>query len=220
MKAKEGNQNQIETKEYTMNKVNNMENKMNNGSKMMGGVMTMMVAGLGMVGVLMTGQDAQGATATITSSSFSLGYGMTATGGFWDTTETAGANTATTIGDFTFSPTVTGNVDTANGPIFPGRVLTHGAPCQTCPDEGHRVSDSGSFGLSLLGSWNGPTPGDAAQIPNYQITVEITSLRIWAHAWPNPPAGIDGLWFHESTASHTADSSTNFPPNLVASYVG
>lgn len=190
--SKQGNHNQIETKEYQMNKT----------SKRMGGVMTMIVAGLGMLGVLMTGQDARGATTNIISSSFSMGYGYNGGGGpnslpiSWNDLETAGANTSITNGVFTFVPTVTGTTDTSGGPQFPVRVLTSFAGA------GY-VGQNPTFLAGITGAYIGGTPLDAAPIPNYQLTLAITSIRIYGYDWGSTAADFS---FSETTSGHAATS--------------
>ena len=52
----------------------------------------------------------------LTSGTFSLGYGFTGSG--WDTSETSSANTATTLGDFTFFPNVSGSGGARRDALF------------------------------------------------------------------------------------------------------
>jgi len=139
--------------------------------------------------------------ATIVSSDFSFGYGYTPPGipnGSWTTDETSGNNTSTTQGNFTFTPSVSGAVFGSVGPIFTNRVLANGSV-------GY-MGASGSFNATISGTYTGPTPGDADPIPNFQLSLVITSIRIYG-------AGVTGqsntdLGWSETTPGHTSSSST------------
>ncbi len=154
--------------------------------------------------------------AVITSAPFSLGYGAFANvGGHWNTIETAGANTATTLGDFSFTPAPFGPLLSAAGVGFAGRVLGAG----TAVDAAHI---SAPFFVLLTASYNGAAPGDAAAIPDYRLMIEITSLSIYGGVHPSNTGGTDMAW-DELTAGHlqTSPSISLLPVGLhtsLASY--
>ena len=130
----------------------------------------------------------------IVSEEFSLGYGFTNSPQTWNTSETAGANTPTTIGDFTFTPVVSGGATSGTGPRFPNRVFTAGAA-------GYGSGSSSSFSVSVAASYAGSLP------PNAQTRVLIDEISVWAAA-----LGVDGsdpynIAFRETTSGHTAQSA-------------
>jgi hypothetical protein len=134
---------------------------------------------------------------TNTSANFSLGYGAQATSGSpWNTTETSGANTATTLGSFSFIPTLSGPPFSSSGPIFPSRVLGDG-------DYGvGRSGWSKDFLVSLTGSYNTALPVWAE---NVKLTLNITSISIYGVQYSG--FGTGTMQFQETTSGHTASSS-------------
>jgi hypothetical protein len=137
----------------------------------------------------------------ITSADFSFGFGAyNSTGNAWNTAETSTNNTPTTQGNFTFTPTVTGPVDTSTGPTFIGRVLGTGYAGAVCGWEGTTTP----WTATIVASWTGPTPLDAAPNPNYQLMLEITQISIYGLKWNNNPTQT--LKFHESTPGNVGDS--------------
>lgn len=143
--------------------------------------------------------------ATITSDTFSLGYGFSnsGSGGTWNTLETSGGNTPTMIGDFNFNPVVNGLELSSGGVYFPDRVLTDG---------GNGAFSAYQTSMTISGSWNGVTPVDAAPQPNYRLTLYVTSISIWAHNW----GGVVETWFEETTAGNGAISPKIYAPNSNA----
>lgn len=139
---------------------------------------------------------------TIRSADFSVGLGFTGpTPGSWNTTETAGQNTPTTQGDFSFVPTLGGPGFSSMGPIFANRVLASGSGDWS----GWNWGASGGSGPSIVGTYTGPLPSDAAAVPNYQLTLEITSISIWASSVYVGPFSV---WWSETTAGHAGTSPT------------
>jgi hypothetical protein len=169
---------------------------------------------LGILAVLLLFAGATHA-ATINSSPFSIGYGaqVNATP-TWNTVETSSANSPTTQGDFTFSPVLTGGIFSGNGPIVsvPGGVRT-----LATGGAGQNVGNSGTFGATINASWTGPTPGDAAATPNYQISLVIDSIRIYGTISTSFPTGND-LAFGETTVGHTGTSPAIILNTTTANY--
>ncbi len=159
----------------------------------------------------------QAATSTITSADFSFAYGSTekvVAGSTWTLNENPGS--VTTIGDFTFSPAPTGQVQSGTGPTFFGATLADGGG-----DDINRVgslsdpfgSATGGFLLPISASYNGSAPIDAAPIPNYRLMLEITNLSIYAARAGN--GGPTTLAWDEVTPSH-AQTSTSINLNLAS----
>lgn len=155
--------------------------------------------------------------AVITSSSFSLGFGFSRdSGSSWNTDETAGVNTPTTIGDFSFTPAPTGPRWSGSGATFVNRVLADG----TDGDVSAYIDDA-PFALPITASYNGAAPTDADGVPNYKLRVEISSISIYAGA--HPSSSLHEIAWDETTPGHAATSpalaltpSTNY--NEVAAY--
>jgi len=134
--------------------------------------------------------------ATISSSSFSLGYGFTSGG--WDTTETSGVNTATTIGDFSFLPAVTGGSFASRGPTFTNRALADG-DLDPPADRDHSASNL-TFTNTITGSWSGTIP------PNNTVSLRLNIDQISVYARGHSGFGSGGLAFPETTVGHLATS--------------
>ena len=147
---------------------------------------------LGAAAVLLSPR-APAATVTTVSDEFSLGYGFST---YWNTLEivSPGVNTPTMIGHFAFVPAVNSSNASLTGPTFPDRVLTDGSlnGCGAAVD----------FIVSIAGTYNGPTPWNAAPNPNYQLKVVIDSISVCA----TPTVENSTVWvnWQETTAGHTA----------------
>ena len=145
---------------------------------------------------------------TVTSADFSLGYGRTAAG--WGTTETAGSNTPTTDGSFSFTPTVTGIAWTSVGPKFLNRVLGDGE--NVGGQGGDYVGDSYDFLVSIAGSYDLALPPGAT---NPQLTLNITAISLWAI---KSDYGVLSPEYNETTPSHTSTSSMGVTLNDPADF--
>lgn len=134
----------------------------------------------GAMGMLVAG-PASGAV--ISSSSFSLAYGVTSdnSGPVWTTDETAAGNTPTVQGDFTFSPAPTGPSWDSVGPTFVGRTLASGGAGGYTGWIG--ATSTKAFSVPVTASYNGASPVDAAVTPNYRIILEITNISIYGGAY-------------------------------------
>lgn len=144
----------------------------------------------------------------ISSSEFSLGYGYTGIGGgTWNTSETGDENTATTIGGFTFLPTlVASDYVSWDGPLFTDRSLTGGSSSGRCAYSNDKTDPTKvGFGVSIAGSWAGDDPADAAPNPDYHIQLNITSLKIWGGGYDI--WGAKEFAFRETTVGHGATST-------------
>jgi len=147
---------------------------------------------------------------TLTSAPFIQAYGANTFGAVadpaWDQTETASINTATTIGDFSFTPTVSGTRGVQSGLIFFDGVLGNGTP------SGTDVSGtSTNFGLSITGSYNGIVPGGAT---NVTLTLYIPQLSIHGPRFDDFSTQTR-LYFNETTPGNTGSSTpTSFAPAI------
>lgn len=150
------------------------------------------------MGVVALGTAVSASAATISSGSFSIGYGITETTNTWDTTETAGVNVNVT-GDFSLALNVVGSLASNAGPLFIDRVLTSSG--------GSRSGYSPDFGVTATAAYTG-TPVDAAATPNYQITLNVTSIRIYANGYntSNPTDGTS-VYFTETTPGNAQSQS-------------
>jgi len=158
---------------------------------------------------------AQAATATLTSSNFSVGFGFTNASADppvpfgWNTSETAGQNTPTTQGDFTFVPTVTSANNSSGGCTFIDRVL------ESAASNGRSAIGDG-FAATVTGTYTGPEPADVLVpgSPNYQLSVNISAISIYNCAFN---ATGSNMGFSETTAGHTATQdpliTDPVPPN-------
>ncbi len=154
--------------------------------------------------------------ASITSAPFSFGYGYTPSAS-WNTTETAGFNTPTSLGNFTFTPTVTGGGFDSTGPVFTGRVLGNGGGDYIATS----IAYPGQAGVlaSIAAAYTGPLPLDAAPVPNYQIQLNISQVSIYGANYTG--FGASTLAFTELTPGHTSNSPSialpTFSPVNIAS---
>jgi len=140
--------------------------------------------------------------AMIVSDQFSFGYGKdNNTSGLPWTLKTGGGTTSNTIGDFTFTPTVESGIYASNGPIFNNnRVLTNGIT-----NASSTAGNTGTWSMSVTGSYAG-TPADAAENPNFRITLIIESISIYAASYGNPAPPNNLLAWTETTAGHMSSS--------------
>ncbi|MFV0338415.1 MAG: PEP-CTERM sorting domain-containing protein [Chthoniobacterales bacterium] len=144
------------------------------------------------------------AASVITSSNFSFGYGSTiaSTTATWTTTETSADNTATTIGDFTFTPTVTGGNHSSGGPRFNSRILSNSS--------GSFSANSSTFGATIAASWSGDPntiePGLTAS--GVKLTIVITQISIYGTKYnASTSPSTFTLDFEETTSGFEATSS-------------
>jgi len=137
--------------------------------------------------------------AVIVSDAFSFGYTKAnASTALWTLQQ---PSTDTTLGDFSFTPTVSGTQFSSGGPTFPDRTLT-------TPASGSFTGNSaGTFFANLNFSYTG-TPVDAAPLPNYKISLIIDSISIWGVKFNTASFPGNTLAFSETTAGHTATSSS------------
>ena len=141
--------------------------------------------------------------AALTSADFSFGFGAqhpSSASDVFNDVETAGVNTPATQGDFTFTPTVIGGRSGGFGCTFLNRVLADGVD----GDVSAAVSRSGpvNFVVSIAGSYNGGPPAHAVSA-DYNLALEITSISVWAAAWPT--YSTSAAW-DETTPGHAATS--------------
>jgi hypothetical protein len=140
---------------------------------------------------------------TVTSSDFSLGYGATANTfpgtGAWTTTETAASNTATTIGDFSFSPAPVGWAFSVKGATFAGRVLEDGGN-----DVSAWVGDPGVFQVPVTAQYNGTLPAGAT---NIQMNLEITRISVYGGYYDNGGLTMTSMAWEEATSGHSQTQS-------------
>jgi hypothetical protein len=144
--------------------------------------------------------------ASIVSAPFSLGFGYSASQVF-DTTETAAANTPTTIGAFSFNAAPVSDRWSSHGVTFVNRVLADGPP-----DGDYSANiDTPAFTLPVTAKYNGPAPSDASATPNYQLRLELSEVSIYAGAYPS--SSLQSLAWDEVTPGHLATSSSVALPN-------
>jgi hypothetical protein len=140
----------------------------------------------------------------LTSGDFSIGLGFTANEVTWNDIETAGANTPTTIGDFTFTPAVVSSNNSSGGVNFINRVLGGG------PSD--RSANGDGFLATVVGTYTGPTPADAAPVPNYRVTLDIDEISLYVAVYD---AAASPFHFQETTAANPGVS-----PDLTDDFVG
>lgn len=173
----------------------------------------------GVIGSSLMTAGAQGAQ--ITSTDFSIGYGFAASG-TWDTSETAGSNTAIS-GPFTLSIAPVSNNYEGPGATFPGRVLTNGTVGVNNFSAAGNDGGGGAhpaFRVPITANYNGAAPGDASGTPNYQIQIEITSIGIYAGVNTGAGGPAQNLSFTETTPSHGDTSPATSVANSGAYAVG
>ncbi len=130
--------------------------------------------------------------AFIVSEEFSLGFGASeATEPTWSTSETSDVNTPTTIGDFTFLPTVTGATTGNRGPTFFDRVLEDGG-------ENLYTGSPSTFSVSIAASYHGTAVPD-----NPYIRVIIDEISVYGAKWDG---GDRTLAFRETTPGYEGQS--------------
>lgn len=127
---------------------------------------TKLIRSVLVVMIALSGAVANVSGATITSADFSIGYGFTGPSpGSWNTSETAAQNTPTTIGDFSFVPSLLNQGFSSVGATFPARELANGFDWSALY-WGSPGADARDEPPEIVGTYNGPTPGDAAAVPN------------------------------------------------------
>jgi hypothetical protein len=154
------------------------------------------------------------------SPDFSLGYGCTSiiSGQGWTTEETAGVNSPTTQGLFTFSAVPSGSAYQSDGISFVNRIAANGYDANRTAYVG-----GGNLSVPITASYTGPRPSDASSTPNYRLEVEVTGIGIWVgdmtmiwgpqdsgyasyHIPSGSTAGKLAQW-SETTSGHSAASS-------------
>jgi hypothetical protein len=142
------------------------------------------------------------AGATITSDYFNLAYGFDGPSpGAWTDTETASTNTATTIGDFSFVPSMTSQGYSSSGPTFVNRVLV--SAYDWCAlNWGSPGADARDTPPAIVGTYNGTLPAGAF---NVQTTLQIDNLLIHASGGTAAGQPFDIKWA-EITPGHLSDS--------------
>jgi hypothetical protein len=139
------------------------------------------------------------ASVTNTSANFSIGLGYTISL-TWNDSETSAANTPTTIGNFTFQPSVTSGKDSNTGPTFTNRVYAAGNQDYSA------VAGLGTtlFTNTVTASWNGGVPADAdATNPNFRLALNITSVRLYMLLYDGSG---NNFGFSETTPGHETNS--------------
>lgn len=160
------------------------------------------------VGLCIIAGSLPATAAIISSDSFSIALGKIDGSTAWYGNENAGTNSPATIGDFSYSPIATSDYFSGTGPVFTGKTLGNGAA-------GSFSGDSSIFALNITGSYTG-TPVDAAAVPNYKITVEITGVSIYGVGYTGLTTG--DFQFLETTAGHSA-SSPSVAYNIVSAII-
>lgn len=139
-------------------------------------------------------------TVAITSGEFSLAYGATAIG--------SGVNTwslvtsSTPQASFEFAPAPVGAGFSGSGPTFDGVTIYDGS---TTDVSGWLGVGSG-FTVPITAKYVGPAPSNASpSMPNYQLALEITSLKVWASDAPAAGSQASGwMAWAETTSGHSA----------------
>jgi hypothetical protein len=167
--------------------------------------MTRMTSGVLVVVIALFGAVTNVSAVTITSADFTIGYGFTGPSpGSWNTTETAAQNTATTIGDFSFVPSLLNQGWSGTGPTFPNRVLSNGPSGNWSAFYwGNPNADNRDEPPEIVGTYNGVLPGGAT---NVQTTLEITSIAIWVSSTTVAGGPFNVQW-DETTAGHLGSST-------------
>jgi hypothetical protein len=138
---------------------------------------------------------------TLTSARFSIGFGFDGPSpGQWTTEEIApGLNTPTTMGDFSFVPTLTSQGFSSEGPTFVNRQPVNGFDwCAINWDS--PGADSRDTPPQIVGTYNGTLPPGAT---NVQLTLDVDNIRVYASG---SYAGPLDVWWSETTPGHESDS--------------
>jgi len=157
---------------------------------------------------------------TLSSDRFSIGFGFDGpTPGQWTTSEIApGLNTPTTMGDFSFVPTLTSQGYSSMGPTFVNRqpvsaydwsAINWGDPAVSAYDWcainwGSTQADSRDIPPQIVGTYNGTLPPGAT---NVQLTLDIDNIRIYASCGTYELGPVD-VWWAETTPGHESVSPT------------
>lgn len=155
------------------------------------------------------------------SNDFYIAQGFVGTGpgsGAFNTSETSGVNISPGS-NFIFNVSIAADALSTTGFTFVDAVMGgYGV------DSFSTVSNS-TFAVTLDASYVGPTPLDAAAIPDYKLQLNITSISIWAASFA-PQGESRTLGWTETTAGNTQAQTqvsieTNPGPNwlTLADYV-
>lgn len=167
----------------------------------------------------------QAASTSIISSDFSFGFGATDSAranSAWSTIETSSVNTATTLGDFSFSVALpTSNRFSGSGLQFINRVITDGDPAAatTAGQTGADPSYGFPNGLTvpITASYNGAAPADSTP-GTFKMMVEITSLSVYG-GWHSASSTPATMAWEDVTSGHPQTSSAvalPFPPGATS----
>jgi hypothetical protein len=136
--------------------------------------------------------------ASIISGNFSYGFGKDAPSGAW-AEATPGSNTAPS-GGFEFDAQVYTSGWSGGGPSFQNRTI---GTYTTTGQSGYFTPTSLVY---LVGRYNGPAPIDAAANPNYQITMVIDSISVYAA--PASTGGSETTNWKELSGGLTSSPTT------------
>lgn len=139
--------------------------------------------------------------ASVFSGNFSYGFGKNTPSGAWSEA-TPGSNTAPS-GSFEFDAQVYTSSWSGGGPSFQNRTI---GTYTTTGQSGYFTPTSLVY---LVGRYTGPAPVDAAATPNYQITMVIDSISVYA-----APAATGGS---ETTNWKELSADLNHSPVTIAS---
>jgi len=144
-------------------------------------------------------------TVSLTSSTFSLGYGFGDT--FSPIWVASSPNTSTTQGNFSFSPTVVDTLSSyysGTAPGFPNRVLTDG---------GGYSDDAPNFLATINASWLGGLPSDTVSEvpPNFRIKLNITGVSIYGTSY----LSAGSLGFQETGGGSQTLQAMPITPNFA-----
>jgi len=161
--------------------------------------------GLEVTGVVKVRLD--GSEDPITSGAFSFAYDCIMSG-VWSPVKLT--LPTTTVGDFTFTPTVTpgNNAFSTWGPVFVGGILGNGKPYNTTSPQGYQCDRTDGFAVSIDAGYTGAAPASA-------IKLEITGLRIHATAYTTQQ-GNNLIHWIETTPGVTASSTEVGPLQVCA----
>jgi hypothetical protein len=152
-------------------------------------------------------------TNTITSADFSLGYGYVGVS-TWNDSETGGANTPTTIGNFSFIPGVVSSHNSGSGPGFPSRVLSAGT------FSGNGAGFTGTVNAVWLGGVPADTLTNPEINPNLRLQVNITSirLRVLPYSGAGNPFGFVEITPGNGSSQPTVSGAISTDPSLFGSF--
>lgn len=139
-----------------------------------------------------------GNAATLNSSNITWGLGFV-NPGVWDTSETSSVNIGP-VADFSFTMTAASPAFSTGGSTFINAIL---GPYSTS-DYSSAVGPTLPT-ITIGATYTGPTPGDAAPLPNYKLQLVITNISVRAAAvYANSSATIK---WNETTVGNLGSSS-------------